>query len=107
MLPVIEGVIFDYGVGNSCGYIEGALYVHTDVRVLRFSSDFAAAIEAEKFGVKFIDDVPFLPVHIFVDTPDNRAVILRALEDNWVRSDMLDCWASVAFDMDGMLRTLL
>lgn len=62
--------------------VEGALVVEMISELDRFESDFEACRQAEKDGVKFINDVDGLEKGCYVDTPENRALCVEMLKEN-------------------------
>ena len=64
--------------GDSDGaYVRGASHVEMDTRDWRFNDDAEAARAAERDGVRLIYGIPFVEDGVYVDTPENRAVLER------------------------------
>jgi len=68
--------------GISTSVIEGALMVEAIGDIGKFESDFEACRQAEKDGVKFINDIDGLEKGCYVDTKENRERCIKALELN-------------------------
>lgn len=47
-----------------------------------FKNTFDARMKAKKDGIKFIEDIPHLPKHIYLDTLENREIINKAIKEN-------------------------
>jgi hypothetical protein len=45
-----------------------------------FKNTFDARMIAKKEGIKFIEDIPHLPKHIYLDTPENRKIIEESIK---------------------------
>lgn len=72
-----------YGVFIANGseyYIPGAEHIERIDEVNKFEDDYEAAIQAEKDGIKLINNTPFIPNRVYIDTPENRDIIEKALE---------------------------
>lgn len=65
---------------GSTSIIDGAIVVESISDVGLFESDWDACREAEKDGVKFINDVEGLEKGCYVDTPDNREHCINMLK---------------------------
>lgn len=61
-------------------YIPGALHVERDDSVMICDHDEDAAKAAELDGVKLIHGMEYVPDGVYLDTPENRAMILAGLE---------------------------
>lgn len=62
-------------------YIPNALHVERDDALFRFPDDDAAAQAAERDGFPLIRGMEDVPDGVYLDTEENRAVILRGLEE--------------------------
>ena len=82
-----------WGMGAFLGYdvfccygsdnvIEGALIIETIGEVGKFDSDFEACRQAEKDGIKFINDIEGLEKGLYIDTKENRKICLQALKES-------------------------
>lgn len=72
--------IFDGDYPTGFGIIEGKHIERIDIMDV-WAFDEAAAADAEKrHGIKLIRDIPQL-YNVFLDTPENRANIIRQLEE--------------------------
>lgn len=69
-----------FEVQGSKSVIDGALVVELIGDVGLFTSDFDACRQAEKDGIKFINDVYELEKGCYIDSPENRAHCLSMLE---------------------------
>ena len=58
-------------------YVRGASHVEMDTRDWRFNNDMEAARAAERDGVRLVYGIPFVEDGVYVDTPENRAVLER------------------------------
>ena len=58
-------------------YVCGASQVEMDTRDWRFDDDAEAARAAERDGVRLVYGIPFVEDGVYVDTPENRAVLER------------------------------
>ena len=58
-------------------YVRGASHVEMDTDDWRFNDDAEAARAAERDGVRLVYGIPFVEDGVYVDTPDNRAVLER------------------------------
>ena len=58
-------------------YVRGASHVEMDTGYWRFNDDMEAARAAERDGVRLIYGIPFVEDGVYVDTPENRAVLQR------------------------------
>ena len=58
-------------------YVRGASHVEMDTRDWRFNDDAEAARTAERDGVRLVYGIPFVEDGVYVDTPENRAVLER------------------------------
>ena len=58
-------------------YVRGASHVEMDTRDWRFNDDAEAARAAERDGVRLVYGIPFVEDGVYVDTPENRAVLER------------------------------
>ena len=47
-----------------------------------FKNTFDARIKAKRDGIKFIEDIPHLPKHIYLDTLENREIINKAIKED-------------------------
>lgn len=65
---------------GSDSVIEGAIIVEEIGDINKFNSDWDACRQAEKDGVKFINDIDGLEKGCYVDTPDNRKHCIEMLE---------------------------
>lgn len=63
-------------------YISGALHIEKDDLLFIFQDDAEACIQAEKDGINFIYDIKGVPHRVYIDTPENRAIIESALKNN-------------------------
>ncbi|MDR0905507.1 MAG: DUF3848 domain-containing protein [Oscillospiraceae bacterium] len=75
-----KGYIIAESDGDS--YIAGALHIEKNDSVNVYSSDAEAVRAAEADGVKLIHGMPFVPDGLYIDTPENRAVIGRVFEEH-------------------------
>lgn len=64
---------------SSCFYIPDALHVERDDSLMLCRNDEEAAQIAEQDGVKLIYGMEHVPDGVYVDTPENRAVITEGL----------------------------
>ena len=62
-------------------YIPGALHVERDDALFRFPDDETAALAAERDGFSLIHGMEDVPDGVYLDTEENRAVILHGLEE--------------------------
>lgn len=60
-------------------YIPNALHVERDDELWIYKDDEEAARAAEREGVKLIFGMEHVPDGVYLDTPENRTVILREL----------------------------
>lgn len=60
--------------------IDGALIIEKIDAVNKFEDDWEASRQAEKDGVKFINDIEGLEKGCYVDTPENRKLCIDMLE---------------------------
>ena len=58
-------------------YVRGASHVEMDTRDWRCNDDAEAARAAERDGVRLVYGIPFVEDGVYVDTPENRAVLER------------------------------
>ena len=58
-------------------YVRGASHVEMDTSDWHFNDDMEAARAAERDGVRLIYGIPFVEDGVYVDTPENRAVLER------------------------------
>ena len=89
-----KGYFVDVSRGNASA-IQGALVVDTISQFGAFADTWDACRQAEKDGVKFINDIPGLEKGFYVDTPKNRELCQKELMckpelriQNWI--DMED-----------------
>lgn len=78
----VNEAITGYGIFTSSGssfYIPDALHIEKIDDLMMFDSDDEAAIQAEKDGIKFINDMDGVPKKVYIDTPENRDIIKKAL----------------------------
>lgn len=63
------------------GYIENAIHVERDDECVpwRYETDEDAARAAERDGIQLIYGMPGVPDGVYLDTPENRKVILKTL----------------------------
>ena len=61
-------------------YIPKALHVERDDALFLYADDEEAARAAEKDGINLIYGMDGIPDGVYLDTPENRAAILRELE---------------------------
>jgi len=93
----IDGVEKGYSIFNVSGsdvIIEDALTIEEIGELNYFDGDFKACRQAEKDGVKFINDIEGLEKGCYVDTPKNRKHCKEMLEkypeyriENWIDWD--------------------
>lgn len=60
-------------------YIPGALHIERNDALMLVESDEEAAICAEQDGIRLIYDMDFVPDGVYIDTPENREILLRGL----------------------------
>lgn len=65
---------------NSSFYIPDAVHVERDDDLFLFADDEEAARAAERDGIQLIYGMGDVPDGVYVDTPENRAVIAAGLE---------------------------
>ena len=58
-------------------YVRGASHVEMDTRDWRFDDNAEAARAAERNGVRLVYGIPFVEDGVYVNTPENRAVLNR------------------------------
>ncbi|MDR2088510.1 MAG: hypothetical protein LBP73_04040 [Clostridiales Family XIII bacterium] len=63
------------------GYIPGALHIERNDSLFMYPNDSEAARAAEADGVKLIYGLPYIPDGMYLDTPENRALIGRVSEE--------------------------
>lgn len=80
--------------GESSSFISSARVIGTDPQFGLFSDNWEACRQAEKDGIKFINDMPGLEKGYYIDTPENRELcekeLLRKPElriQNWIDVD--------------------
>lgn len=61
-------------------YIPDALHIERDDELMMYDGDFEAAKAAEQDGIKLIYGMRDVPDGIYIDTPENREIILTGLE---------------------------
>ena len=61
-------------------YIPNAEHIEKDDEANLVENDSEASVEAEKDGVKLIYNMSGVPNQVYIDTPENRKVIMEALE---------------------------
>jgi hypothetical protein len=64
-------------VSDGDGYIPDAVHIERDDRVNIYPNDYAAARAAEEDGIKLIHGLPYIPDGMYLDTPENRAIVER------------------------------
>lgn len=86
-----KGYFIDFSSGNAASTVQGALVVETVPQFGAFSDNWEACRQAEKDGIKFINDMPGLERGYYVDTQKNRELckeeLLRKPElriHNWI-----------------------
>ena len=83
-----EELIFDeikrgYGIFCATGsdfYITNALHIEKIDEVNKFSDDEEATEQAKKDGILFINDIDGIEKNIYIDTEENRKVIIEFLK---------------------------
>jgi len=93
---------------GSSEIIDGAIHVEKIDELDTFLSDWEACRQAEKDGVKFINDMDGLEKGLYIDTPENRAICEEALREhpeyrieNWI--DTESEWGSRYVEVFGEL----
>lgn len=82
-----EELLHGYFICSSDAYCSGSLipeaeYIERIDALMRYDSDYDAAKQAEKDGIKIIHDMPGLEDWTYLDTPENRALCAQYLEAN-------------------------
>lgn len=93
--PNIQNFINKYGIENlEKGYLIVDSYESSEDNLLynvkvvarfgksNFKSTFDARMSAKNNGIKFIDNIPNLPKHIYIDTPENRKAVEKEIKEN-------------------------
>ena len=70
-----EGYIVTRCLSDSGPFIRNALHVEMDTRNWIYDDDDAAARAAQRDGVKLIRGIPHVEDDVYLDTPENRAVL--------------------------------
>ena len=73
-----------YGVFCATGsdfYITNALHIEKIDEVNKFSDDEEAAEQAKKDGILFINDMEGIEKDIYIDTEENRNIIIEFLKN--------------------------
>lgn len=73
-----------YGIFISDGssfYMPEAKHIEKIDEENKFDDDCTAAIQAEKDGIKLVNNMSFLQNKVYIDTPENRAIIEETLEN--------------------------
>ena len=78
--PAGSGYVFAIADGSEF-YIPDALHVERDDELFLFADDEEAALAAERDGFPLIHGMEDVPDGVYLDTAENRAVILRGLEE--------------------------
>lgn len=65
---------------NSGFYIPNVLHVERNDDKMLVEDDKQACVEAEKSGIPLICDMQFVPNNVYVDTEENRRIILEMLK---------------------------
>jgi len=67
---------------GSTFYLPNTLTVMRNDELMLVDDDVEACKEAEKDGISLIYGMPRVPGGVYVDTEENRALILKSLEEN-------------------------
>ena len=65
---------------DSSFYIPNAIHIERNDELMLVDTDEEAALVAEKDGVQLIYGMEHVPDGVYLDTPENRAVIVKELE---------------------------
>lgn len=79
------GAILGYCVSLSDGfegYVPHTLIIDKIDDINKFNSRFEASRQAEKDGIKFINDIEGLEKGLYIDTKENREICLKALKES-------------------------
>lgn len=79
------GAILGYCVSSSDGfegYIPNTLIIDKIDDIDKFDSGFEASRQAEKDGIKFINDIEGLEKGLYIDTKENREICLNTLRES-------------------------
>lgn len=87
MSGVERGYVFAIA-DNSDFYIPEAVHVERDDTLWLYEDDEAASKAAERDGVKLIRGMDHVPDGVYLDTPENRAVIAAQLEKHTEYKDV-------------------
>ena len=72
---------YDIFIANGSEYyIPDALHIEKLDEMNLFEDDDQASIQAEKDGIKFINDMEGVPKRVYIDTEENRKIIVAMLE---------------------------
>jgi len=63
-------------------YIPDVLHIQRDDSLAIYPDDEAAALAAERDGIKLIYGMPFVPDGVYIDTPENRSIIANHFEQH-------------------------
>jgi hypothetical protein len=77
--PAGRGYLFSVSDGEY-PYIPGILHVERDDSLFKYPDDAAAALAAERDGIKLIHGMPHVPDGVYLDTQENRAAIADHFE---------------------------
>lgn len=73
-------------------YLPNALHVERIDELMMYDGDFEAAKAAEQDGIQLIYGMQHVPNGIYLDTPENRAVIQQALKDHPYYKDVVQTY---------------
>lgn len=82
-----------YGIFYTEGsdfYIENALHIEKIDRLNKFSDDEEATEQAKKDGILFINDIEGIEKDVYIDTEENRKIIIEFLKDTMKNKSVVE-----------------